>query len=81
MGVDEAKLAAYLDGELSEEECERVEEHLAGSPWLRDRLERLRQEADQVNQALDSLSPVKAVSRVFGREGDKRCKTQFKENE
>ncbi len=61
MGVDEAKLAAYLDGELSEEERERVEEHLAGSPWLRDKLERLRQEADQVNQALDSLSPVSAV--------------------
>jgi hypothetical protein len=57
MRLDEAKLIAYLDSELSEQERRWVEKQLADSPQLQDRLDQLRRETEQVNQALDLLSP------------------------
>jgi hypothetical protein len=61
MRLDEAQLAAYLDGELSEPERVSVEQHLAASPQLRARLDQLRRETDLMNRALDVLSPRRAM--------------------
>jgi hypothetical protein len=57
MSLDEARLTAYLDGELAQAEREWVEEQLASSPKLQARLARLRWEIEQVDQALDLLAP------------------------
>lgn len=61
MRIDETKLTAYLDGELPEGERQWVEKRLADSPQLRRRLDQLRRETEQVNQALDSLAPEEVV--------------------
>src|SRR5262245_65255930 len=57
MTFHEAKLNAYLDGELPETERRTLEEHLAVSPEAQDRLAQLRQETDRVNRALALLAP------------------------
>ncbi len=57
MSVDEAKLTAYLDGELAQAEREWIVMQLAASPKLRARLARLRREIGQVDRALDLLAP------------------------
>jgi Putative zinc-finger len=49
------ELVAYLDGELSPEECRRVEERLAGDVGYREQL----QDLDQAWEALDSLPSTK----------------------
>ncbi len=62
MRLDEAQLAAYLDGELSEPDRASVEQHLAASPRLQARLDQLRRETDLARQALDVLSPRRAMA-------------------
>jgi hypothetical protein len=62
MHLDEAQLAAYLDGELSEPERASVERRLAASPQLQARLDQLRQETALMSQALDALSPRRAMA-------------------
>lgn len=57
MDYDESRLSAYLDGELGEQEREWLENELTASAQLRHKLDQLRREAEQVSQALDSLSP------------------------
>jgi hypothetical protein len=56
MSISEADLTAYLDGELSEGERQRVERALAASPQLRRQLDELRREAETVKRALDRLA-------------------------
>ena len=58
MSLDEARLTAYLDGELAQAEREWIEEQLAASPKLQARLARLRREIGQVDRALDLLAPL-----------------------
>lgn len=53
--VDEAFLAAYLDGELSKQEQKLVEASLSNNSEVQAILVRLRQENDLVKQALDKL--------------------------
>jgi hypothetical protein len=62
MYLEEAQLAAYLDGELSEPERALVEQRLAVSPQLRARLNQLREETDLMSRALDALSPRRAMA-------------------
>jgi hypothetical protein len=59
MNINEAKLNAYLDGELSETEREVVERHLANSPQTQMMLTKLRWEAEQMRHALNALAPTK----------------------
>lgn len=54
---DEAILTAYLDGELAGPEREWVEAQLAASTELQNSLAQLRQEIEQVNQALALFAP------------------------
>jgi hypothetical protein len=62
MRLDEARLAAYLDGELSEKDRALAEQCLAATPQLQARLDQLRRETDLMNQALDALSPRRAMA-------------------
>ncbi len=66
MSVNEAKLTAYLDGELAQAEREWIEQQLAASPKLQARLARLRREIGQVDRALDLLAPL-AVNHAPAR--------------
>ena len=52
MRLDEAKLTAYLDGELSQAERQWFEAQVTASPRLQSNLTRLRREIGQVDQAL-----------------------------
>jgi hypothetical protein len=56
MRLDETKLRAYLDGELTVEERATVEKALADSPQAQATLAQLRQQANQVQQTLESLA-------------------------
>src|SRR5262245_52919254 len=56
------QLVAYLDGELSPDECRHVEERLAGDADYRARL----RELDQAWEALDAL-PSKSAGDDFAR--------------
>lgn len=61
MRVNKAKLRAYLDNELSEQERKVVEKYLANTLEARITLTRLCQEIEQVNQALDILAPTSST--------------------
>jgi hypothetical protein len=58
----EARLAAYLDGELSEKDRALAEQCLAAAPQLQAKLDQLRWETDLMNWALDALSPRRAMA-------------------
>jgi Mg-chelatase subunit ChlD len=57
MWIDEVKLNAYLDGELSEQEQEWLEKYLHDSPQTQAIVAQLREETRQIDRVLDTLSP------------------------
>lgn len=61
--LDEEELVAYLDGELDDEACQRVEQRLADDPAYRQELQRLQRAWD----CLDRL-PETAVDETFIRD-------------
>jgi hypothetical protein len=62
MRLNEAQLAAYLDGELPEKDRAFAEQCLAATPQLQARLDQLRRETDLMSRALDALSPRRAMA-------------------
>lgn len=74
MRVDEGKLRAYLDGELSPPEREQVEQWLVGSPEAQAVLAQLDQTRERVNQSLAALTPAAPSSAMLAL---KRFQTQL----
>ncbi|MBI1879827.1 MAG: cellulase family glycosylhydrolase [Chloroflexi bacterium] len=58
MRVDEAKLRAYLDGELSQSERDEVERYLVNSLGAQATLAQMHQMREQVKQGLSLLAPI-----------------------
>jgi anti-sigma factor RsiW len=77
MRIDEAKLRAYLDGELTTQERVAVEKSLVDSPQAQAALAQLRQQTKQLHQGLDSLAPT-AETRSPAGLALKRFKAQLK---
>lgn len=64
MHLDESRLRAYLDGELSEADRQAASEHLAACPTCSARLTEVRERAEFVAQRLDELTADQTATPV-----------------
>jgi len=76
MHLDDDKLRAYLDGELSESDREQIETELARSPKAQAMLAELHRTREPVRQAMDSLAPTGSAASP-ATSALKRLRTQL----